>query len=144
MRLVSQIDSLIYLKRYSLGVEIERKFLVDIDLWNAIKPDNGTTIVQGYLSKSMDLTARIRTKGDQGFITIKGATENVSRLEYEYEIPINEAKEMLDKFCLKKIEKTRYEIDFKGFTWEVDEFLTPMEGLILAEIELSSEDEVGS
>lgn len=125
-----------------MGIEIERKFLVDADQWSLVKPNKGTLIIQGYLSKSVDLTTRVRIKGSQGYITIKGATENISRLEFEYEIPVNEAKEMLDKLCLKKIEKTRYEIEVKGFIWEVDEFHTPKEGLILAEIELSNEDEI--
>lgn len=127
-----------------MGVEIERKFLVDADQWAIVRPNEGTSIIQGYLSKSVGLTARVRINGNQGFLTIKGATENISRLEFEYEIPLYEAKEMLDKLCLKKIEKIRYKIDFKGFTWEVDEFHTPNKGLILAEIELSSEDEVFS
>lgn len=125
-----------------MGVEIERKFLVDSDQWSLVKPNEGTKIVQGYLSKSVDSTVRIRIYGNHGFITIKGATENNSRLEYEYEIPISEAEEILHKLCLKKIEKIRYKIDFQGYTWEVDEFSIPKGGLILAEIELSSEDEV--
>ena len=81
-----------------MGIEIERKFLVDADQWSKVKPDNGLLIVQGYLSKSANKTIRIRIKGNQGFITIKGATKNISRLEFEYEIPLNEAEELIAEF----------------------------------------------
>lgn len=125
-----------------MAIEIERKFLVDKEKWLAIKPANGVRIVQGYLFKSPEKTIRVRIKGNQGFITIKGKTENISRVEYEYEIPKNEAEELLLTFCPKKIDKVRYELSFDGFVWEVDEFVTPNPGLILAEIELSDEKEV--
>jgi len=124
-----------------LGVEIERKFLVDKNKWLAVKPVKGVRIIQGYLLKSPDQTIRVRIKGNQGFITIKGKTENISRVEYEYEIPRNEAEELLSTFCPKTIDKVRYELKFDGFVWEVDEFETPNTGLILAEIELSNENE---
>ena len=140
MKQAFPIALLIYLKRYSLGIEIERKFLVDSRRWNNIRPENGKSIIQGYLSKSADLTVRIRIKGNAAFITVKGATENISRTEFEYEIPVAEAQEMLDRFCPKKIKKIRYKIDFRGFTWEVDEFERPNKGLILAEIELLNEN----
>jgi CYTH domain-containing protein len=125
-----------------LGVEIERKFLVDQEKWLAHKPDEGMRIMQGYLFSSPEKTIRVRIKGKQGFITIKGKTENISRLEYEYEIPENEAKELLNTFCPKKIDKVRYELKCDGFVWEIDEFTSPNSGLILAEIELSDENEV--
>jgi len=125
-----------------LGIEIERKFLVDKDKWLEVRPTNGIQVLQGYLLKSPEKTVRVRVKGNQGFITIKGKTENISRLEYEYEIPKNEAEELLNNFCLNVIMKTRYELIFDGFVWEVDEFITPNLGLILAEIELSDEKEV--
>ena len=124
-----------------MGVEIERKFLVDKEKWLAVRPDNGVHIMQGYLLKSPEKTVRVRTKGNQGFITIKGKTENISRVEFEYEIPLNEAEELLSTFCPKKIDKVRYELIFDGFVWEIDEFVTPNPGLILAEIELSDENE---
>ncbi len=123
-----------------MGIEIERKFLVDREKWSKVQSDKGTTITQGYLSKSPDLTVRIRIKGDVAFITVKGATKNISRAEFEYEIPVNEAQEMLNVFCPQKIKKTRYTINHYGFTWEVDEFDSPQKGLILAEIELPNEN----
>ncbi|HLV40905.1 MAG TPA: CYTH domain-containing protein [Brumimicrobium sp.] len=125
-----------------MAIEIERKFLVLKEKWLAVKPSEGMHIVQGYLYKSPEKTIRVRTKGNQGFITIKGKTENISRAEYEYEIPKVEADELLSLFCPKKIDKVRYELSFDGFVWEVDEFVTPNPGLILAEIELSDENEV--
>lgn len=125
-----------------MGIEIERKFLVDKKKWEAVKPSKGVHIVQGYLSKSPEKTIRIRVKGDQGFITIKGQTKNISRVEFEYEIPKMEAVELLNTFCIKRIDKVRYELVFDGCVWEVDEFITPESGLILAEIELSNENEV--
>src|SRR5690554_7134897 len=76
--------------------------------------------MQGYLLNSIEKTIRVRTKGNQGFITIKGKTEHISRVEYEYEIPVHEAEELLNTFCPKKIDKIRYELVFEGFLWEVD------------------------
>ncbi|PKR79918.1 adenylate cyclase [Brumimicrobium salinarum] len=126
-----------------MGVEIERKFLVDEAIWADEKPKTGVRICQGYLLKSKEKTVRIRTKTcaqySKGFITIKGATEGFSRLEYEYEIPFSEAEELLAEFCPKKIIKTRYELKLNEFVWEVDEFESPQSGLILAEIELLNE-----
>lgn len=126
-----------------MAVEIERKFLVNKELWENVKPDEGQRISQGYLLKSLEKTIRVRTKGEKGYLTIKGASVNhISRAEYEYEIPLEEAQAMLDKFCPKKIDKVRYTIEVTGKVWEVDEFSDPNPGLILAEIELTAEDEV--
>ena len=119
--------------------EIERKFLVTDDSWreNAI----GVLFRQGYLSAEPDRTVRVRLEGDIGKLTIKGKTEGISRQEYEYEIPRQDAAELLDNLCLKPlIEKTRYRVEHAGLVWEVDEFYGANEGLILAEIELESED----
>ena len=124
-----------------MGVEIERKFLVDKSKWEKAKPETGLKITQGYILKSVEKTVRVRTKGDQGFITIKGKTKGISRSEFEYAIPYEEAVKMLEEFCDKKIIKTRYELKYDQFIWEVDEFESPKAGLILAEIELSNEDE---
>ena len=123
----------------NMGVEIERKFLVNKERWNAVKPLSGDLIKQGYLQKDPNKTVRVRVKSNSGFITIKGKTDGVSRSEYEYEIPAEEAKAMIQEFCGRYIEKTRFLYDHEGFTWEVDEFVSPKEGLILAEIELESE-----
>ena len=78
---------------------------------------------------------------EQGFITIKGKSTGASRLEYEYEIPVDEAKELLDNFAVSELSKIRYKIPLDGKVWEVDEFLGANAGLMVAEIELASEDE---
>lgn len=124
-----------------MGIEIERKFLVDKDRWLKVKPKTGDKIIQGYLLKSIEKTIRVRVKGNRGFITIKGKTKGISRAEYEYEIPLSEAIELLDEFCPQRIEKMRYELVHDQRTWVVDEFIAPQPGLILAEIELSEEKE---
>lgn len=120
-----------------MGHEIEKKFLIVGDKWR--KLGSGKEYCQGYLSSGDGPTLRIRTIGERGIITVKGPTENGGRLEYEYDIPYRDAREMLEKLCHKPlIEKTRYKIEHAGFTWEVDEFKGENEGLIFAEIELES------
>lgn len=125
-----------------MGVEIERKFLVNEEKWQKVKPKSGTRILQGYIMSTPETVVRIRVRGDKGLITIKGKTQGISRLEYEYSIPKVEAEEMLNEFCPKKIIKVRYELNIDGFVWEIDEFESPKTGLILAEIELTNENEV--
>ena len=121
-----------------MPVEIERKFLVKDDSWK--ESAIGTKYIQGYLSKEKDSTIRVRIAGDEAFITIKSKVVGFSRQEYEYKIPIPDAKKMLDSMCFKPlIIKTRYEIKYQGNIWEVDVFDGENKGLILAEIELSSE-----
>lgn len=119
-----------------MGREIERKFLVKGNSWR-----NGTaglSVRQGYLSTVKERVVRIRTEGNKGYVTIKGITEFISRAEYEYEIPFGDAVEILDRLCARPlIEKTRYEIEFGGLVWEVDEFSGDNTGLVLAEVELS-------
>jgi len=122
-------------------MEIERKFLVKEQLWEAIEKPCPSRIVQAYLVNSAEKTVRIRIKGTQGFITIKGPTQGISRAEFEYEIPLKDADELISTFAEKVIEKFRYEISFKNHLWEVDVFTGKLEGLYLAEIELNSEDE---
>jgi len=124
-----------------MGVEIERKFLANKEKWQAVKPHSGELIIQGYLQKDPNKTVRVRVKNNSGYITIKGKTKGVSRSEFEYEIPVDEAKAMIDEFCDQYIEKTRFLYEYEGFIWEVDEFISPKEGLILAEIELNSEEQ---
>ncbi|MEX2483705.1 MAG: CYTH domain-containing protein [Brumimicrobium sp.] len=123
-----------------MGVEIERKFLVDKTEWEKLKPETGEHIIQGYLQKSPEKTVRIRVKENQGFITVKGKTTGISRKEFEYKIPAEEAREMIESFCTTYIDKVRYKIVLDDFTWEVDEFKSPNSGLILAEVELPHED----
>ncbi len=120
-----------------MGQEIERKFLVEGEGWRI---GEGVAYRQGYLNRAIERTVRVRRVGDKGYLTIKGATHGISRLEYEYEIPAEEAEELLDALCEKPlIEKTRYRIAWGELTWEVDEFAGENEGLVLAEIELPSE-----
>ena len=123
-----------------MAEEIERKFLVAGEDWRALS--RGTRYRQGYLSTVKERTVRVRTVGDKGFLTIKGVTIGATRSEYEYEIPAADADEMLDDLCEKPIiEKNRYKILLDDVTWEVDEFLGVNDGLVVAEVELQSEDQ---
>ena len=123
-----------------MGKEIERKYLIKDDTWR--KDASGTTYRQGYLSTVKERTVRVRTIDDKGFLTIKGITIGATRREYEYEIPTADANEMLDELCEKPIiEKTRFKISHAGLTWEIDEFSGVNQGLIVAEVELESEDQ---
>ncbi|TCD15737.1 CYTH domain-containing protein [Pedobacter psychrodurus] len=124
-----------------MGKEIERKFLIDQQKWNNLSKPEGKLFRQGYLLSDKDKTVRVRATETKGFLTIKGQTIGATRMEYEYEIPVAEAIELLDNFSLSELSKTRYEISFSGKLWEVDVFLGDNKGLIVAEIELESEDE---
>lgn len=124
-----------------MAEEIEYKYLVDKDIWADVKKPPPELIVQGFLYKSKDLTVRVRIKSNKGFLTIKGATKGISRSEFEYEIPLQDAESLIQQFTDKHITKHRYRIDYKGKTWEVDEFHGKLEGLILAELEVNSEHE---
>lgn len=123
-----------------MNVEIERKFLVRGDAWKALgKP---VLLRQGYLSSAPERVVRVRIEGDSAMLTIKGRTTGATRGEWEYSIPLADAAAFLDDLCEKPIiEKYRYRIDYRGFTWEVDEFLGENAGLVVAEIELESEDQ---
>ena len=121
-----------------MAKEIERKFLVKSDEWRALA--DGVLYRQGYLNSVKERTVRIRTVGDKAFLTIKGITVGATRVEYEYEIPTSECNAMLDGLAEKPIiEKKRYKIKFFNLTWEVDEFFGENDGLIVAEVELTSE-----
>lgn len=123
-----------------MAKEIERKFLVTSDAWRALA--KGTHYKQGYLNSVKERTVRIRTIDDKAFLTIKGITVGVTRQEYEYEIPYADCNAMLDNLAEKPIiEKARYKIQHEGLVWEVDEFFGVNEGLIVAEVELESEDQ---
>ncbi len=123
-----------------MGIEIERKFLVKNDSWR-VPGIQGIFLKQGYLKNSVESVVRIRIAGKQGYITVKGKTINALRLEFEYEIPADDAEEMLEKLCRKPlIEKIRYTVRFKGFEWVIDEFSGRNKGLKLAEIELEERD----
>ena len=122
-----------------MPVEIERKYLVN---QSKLPPlTNGVKIVQGYISTSDETTVRIRLKGDQCFLTLKGQTDGISRLEFEYPIPAVDAKAMLSHLCQgPKVEKIRYEIAHAGLLWELDIFEGDNQGLIVAEVELENEN----
>ncbi|MEB3212104.1 MAG: CYTH domain-containing protein [Leptolyngbyaceae bacterium] len=124
-----------------MGVEIERKFLVVGESWRSHAIGRGYR--QGYIQTTGLTTVRIRTVGDQGFITIKGPTQGISRPEFEYPIPVADAEEMLDTLCDRPlIEKTRYVVEENGLKWEIDEFHGENQGLILAEVELTDAAQV--
>jgi len=120
-----------------MAKEIERKFLVK-DSWQP--QSEGIKIAQGYLSTVPERTVRVRIKGDKGYLTIKGKNVGVSRAEYEYEIPRQDAEEMLQLAEQPILVKTRYLEQQGEFTWEVDVFAGENQGLVVAEIELPAED----
>jgi len=125
-----------------MGKEIERKYLVDHEKWDKVDKPAGQLYRQGYLLTDPQKTIRVRLAGAKGYLTIKGLSVGATRLEYEYEIPLEEAKELLDNFSVAELSKTRYKINFNNKVWEIDEFLNENSGLIIAEIELQSENEV--
>lgn len=124
-----------------MPTEIEHKYLIKPELWKNINPEKSTDIRQGYLLTDPEKTIRVRTKGNKGYLTIKGKPTGASRLEYEYEIPLADANDLINKFCSNVIEKIRHIVVHDTQTWEVDEFKGLNEGLIVAEIELTSEGE---
>jgi len=124
-----------------MGIEIERKFLVDHEKWRQVIKPPGNHYRQGYLLNDEQRTIRVRVTDEQGYITLKGATAGITRKEYEYKIPVEDGIELLDGFAVSQVEKIRYRIDFAGKLWEVDEFWGDNDGLIMAEIELRNESE---
>ncbi len=120
-------------------LEIERKFLLANEGWRGLA--EGIAYRQGYLCASRERSVRVRLAGEKAFLTVKGATRGAVRSEFEYEIPGEDAEAML-ALCLRPlIEKRRYTIPWQGFIWEIDEFLGENQGLIVAEIELTREDQ---
>ena len=122
--------------------EIEYKFLVNKDKWLLAEKPKPKIIVQGFITKTKDKTVRVRIKNEQAFLTIKGPTKGITRTEFEYEIPLEDAESLLDEFTEKQICKKRYEIKNEHHTWEVDVFEGHLEGLIIAELEVKSETEL--
>lgn len=122
-------------------MEIERKFLVDPELWKQVEKGTGKHIQQGYFTSNEHFSVRVRTKGEKAFLTVKGTREGISRDEFEYEIPFADADFMLKQYTQPFLEKTRYEVVVAGKTWEIDEFHGKLSPLLLAEIELESENE---
>ena len=123
-----------------MGIEIERKFLLASDAWRG--QGQSVLLRQGYLSSARERVVRVRIEGEQAMLTIKGANVGATRSEWEYPIPLADAAELLDGLCEQPlIEKTRHRIEHAGMVWEVDEFLGANAGLVVAEIELASEDQ---
>jgi len=124
-------------------IEIERKFLVKAYDYRK-EAHRKTKIIQGYLTKDPKRTVRVRIREDQGFLTIKGmSSENgLSRFEWEKEISLNEAQELITLCLPTVIEKTRYEVTYKGVLFEIDEFEGAHNGLVLVEVELNSTKDI--
>ena len=123
-----------------MAKEIERKYLVKGTAWQTLAKE--TVYHQGYLSTVQERTVRVRTIEDKGYLTIKGISVGATRTEYEYQIPVEDANAMLDELCERPIiEKKRYVLEYEGLIWEIDEFAGVNRGLIIAEVELSDENQ---
>ena len=122
-----------------MAIEIERKFLVTSSEWREAEPKY---YCQGYLNRDLHRMLRVRVAGHQGSLTIKGISKGAMRTEFEYSIPLEDAKALLAMTDGSNIEKYRREIEYGGLTWDVDEFLGDNEGLVVAEVELTSEDQL--
>ncbi|WP_250630414.1 CYTH domain-containing protein [Rhodoflexus caldus] len=123
-----------------MPVEIERKFLVKNQDWK--KNAEAKVFRQGYLCNDNGKTVRVRIAGEDAFITVKGNAQYISRAEFEYAIPVEDALYMLNALCQRPlIEKTRYYVPYKGLMWEIDEFEGDNSGLIIAEVELTDENQ---
>ena len=121
----------------TMGREIERKFLVEGTGW---RMGEGIEYCQGYLSTVKERTVRVRRAGDKAYLTIKSVNVGATRSEYDYEIPVPDANEMLEHLCRRPlVEKRRYRVEHAGLMWEIDEFSGENEGLVLAEVELTRE-----
>lgn len=122
-----------------MAVEIERKFLVQGDDWCKLP---AVSITQGYLARGETHSVRVRIQGKRGFFAVKGPQRGISREEFEYEIPLTDARALLQLCNGGLIDKVRHLVEHQGRTWEVDEFLGENTGLVVAELELQREDEV--
>ncbi|UCE76983.1 MAG: CYTH domain-containing protein [Gammaproteobacteria bacterium] len=124
-----------------MAIEIERKFLVRDDSWRT-QADSGVFYSQGYLSTDPQRCVRVRIAGERAWLNIKSAVSSLRRLEYEYEIPLSDARELLHSACPEPpVEKTRYHVEYHGHVWEVDVFEGANAGLVVAELELADEHE---
>jgi len=123
------------------NTETERKFLVNKEAWEQCTNPGGEEYIQGYLCTDGTKSIRVRIAEGEGVLTIKGAARGISRDEFEYKIPVYEARELLKMVTGGIVEKTRFKIPLGHFTWEVDVFRGSNSGLIIAEIELGGEDD---
>jgi adenylate cyclase len=121
-----------------MPVEIERKFLVRGDDW---KTDRGVRFIQGYLNRDAERTVRVRIAGAKAFLTVKGINDGAARAEFEYDIPVADAEQLLQICVGALIEKTRHTVVYAGMMWEIDEFHGANDGLIVAEIELEAAEQ---
>ena len=132
-----------------MGTEIERKYLVKPAEWRSHKqqlqsqfPDLGKQYCQGYIPTENGTTVRVRIVDETGYITLKSKVVGHTRLEFEYQISVEDAREMLAAFCVTPlIEKIRYRVSYGNLIWEVDEFMGENRGLIVAEVELKNEQQ---
>lgn len=123
-----------------MATEIERKFLTCHNGWRSLAT-RSIRMRQGYLSEGYERSIRVRTENDRAFINIKSSDDGIHRLEYEYEIPLQDATEILERIAIRPlIEKRRYIVEHDGFEWEIDVFAGDNEGLVIAEVELPSAD----
>ncbi len=123
-----------------MGKEIERKYRVDTERWKPQGP--GVHFKQGYLNSAKERVVRVRIEGSKAKLTLKGLTTGVTRAEYEYPLPLEDAEVILDQLCEQPlIDKHRHKEEHGGKTWEIDVFHGDNEGLVVAEVELGSEDE---
>ncbi len=118
-----------------MGKETEHKYLVISDSFKKMA-ERSETLAQGYLSRTPERTVRVRVKGDKGYLTVKGKNEGDTRLEFEYEVPVEDAREMLELCEGEIVEKIRYFVPYKGRVWEVDCFEGDLKGIVVAEVEL--------
>ena len=121
-----------------MAIEIDRKFLVTGDAWRAAP---GVRYSQGYLNRDKARTVRVRIAGDRGFLTVKGVSVGATRAEFEYPVPLADAEAMLRLCDGPVVQKTRHVVVHGGMVWEVDAFIGDNAGLVVAEIELASEDQ---
>ena len=122
-----------------MAIEIEHKYLVINDRYIGMA-EKKINIAQGYLSRDKERTVRVRIYGNKGYLAVKGVTKGASREEYEYEIPVDDAKAMLEMCEKNVIRKTRYYVRYEGYIWEIDSFADCLSPLVIAEIELPTED----
>ena len=125
-----------------MALEIERKFLVDAEKISALNLTGGEKILQGYLSTDKNKTVRVRVKNNRGFLTVKSANVGIVRKEFEYEIPVADAEEILKLCAPNVLQKVRYKVEYAGKIFEVDIFSGRHQGLVLAEVELNSPTEI--
>ena len=123
-----------------MAKEIERTFLVKNYNFKEMATDT-IVILQGYLNRDPERTVRIRLANERAFLTVKGKNQGMSRHEFEYEVPLDDGRQMLSLCSGRILDKTRYIVPYKGHTWEVDEYNGDLRGLIVTEVELQSEEE---